>query len=87
METDRIQEKPLKKFFESFGARSFEHDPFGLEWEIASVVALSDVRKCADKDGYEYMESGVSAAAGARSGEGSNGAGEFVLQMSSCGLL
>ena len=79
METERIQWKPLKGFFESFGAKSFDYDSFGFEWEAASVTALSDLRKCNGKEGFEYMETGVSpAASGAQSGGGSNGEGEFI---------
>ena len=82
METDRLPEKPLRNFFESHGAKSFDYDSFGLEWEAASVIALSDVRKCAGKEGYELMETGVSpattASGGAQSGGGSNGEGEFI---------
>ena len=81
METDHLQEPPLRNFFESYGAKSFDYDSFGFEWEAASVIALSDVRKCAGKEGYESMETGVSPAAssgGAQSGRGSNGAGEFI---------
>ena len=80
METDRLQEKPLRIFFESLGARSFWYDSFGSEWEAGSVIALSDVRKCAGKEGYELMETGVSpVASGAQSGGGcSNGEGEFI---------
>ncbi len=81
MEIDRLQAQPLRNFFESYGARSFRYDSFGSEWEAASVIALSDVRECAGKEGYESMETGVSPAAssgGAQSGRGSNGAGEFI---------
>ncbi len=82
METDRLPEKPLRNFFESYGAKSFDYDSFGLEWEAASVIALSDVRKCAGKEGYELMETGVSpattASGGAQSGGGRNGEGEFI---------
>ena len=82
MEIDRLQAQPLRNFFESYGARSFRYDSFGSEWEAASVIALSDVRKCAGKEGYELMETGVSpattASGGAQSGGGSNGEGEFI---------
>ena len=65
-----------------YGAKSFDYDSFGFEWEAASVIALSDVRKCAGKEGYELMETGVSpattASGGAQSGGGSNGEGEFI---------
>jgi hypothetical protein len=79
METERIQKKPLKDFFESFGAKSFDCDAFGLEWEAGSVSALSGVRMFNGKEGFELMETGISpAASGAQSGGGSNGAGEFI---------
>jgi hypothetical protein len=80
METDRIQEQPLQNFFEACGARTFQYDSFGLDWEAGSMAALSDVRRCAEKEGFEYMETGVSPAAGV--GGGINGSGEFVLELS-----
>jgi hypothetical protein len=80
METDHLQEPPLRNFFESYGARSFDYDSFGSEWEAGSVIALSDVRKCAGKEEYELMETGVSpVASGAQSGGGGSiGSGEFI---------
>ena len=43
------------------------------------MTALSDVRTFNGKEGFEYMETGVShATSGAQSGGGSNGAGDFM---------
>jgi hypothetical protein len=79
METDRLPEHALLNFFEACGAGSIDYDSFGDCWVTGSVAALSDVRKCAEKEGFKIMETGVSAAAGARSGGESNRAGEFSL--------
>ena len=78
METDRIQEKPLRDLFEACGAKTFRCDSFGLEWEAGSVNALSDVRECSGKEGFELMETGVAPTASARSG--SNVAGDLSCQ-------
>jgi hypothetical protein len=87
METDRLPEHALLNFFGACGAKTIDYDAFGEEWVSGSMTALSEVRKCGGKDGFTLMETGVSPAAGARLGEGSNGAGEFVFQLSSCDLL
>ncbi len=79
METDRIQEQPLQDFFKECGAGSFQYDSFGLDWESASATALSDVRMCARKEGYELMERGAPpAAASAQSNGRNDGAGDIV---------
>jgi hypothetical protein len=80
MEIERVPEAVLYSYMDSIGIKSIRIDSFSqANWRSDSATALSDVRTCAGKEGFELMETGVSpAASGAQSCKGSNEAGEFI---------